>query len=76
MISIFFPKCFPPTLAARCMTSTLLSVLLLIPLLSGCELLKEEPPTTLTLSLTGDYAEDFLDGGWRTATITARVRTH
>lgn len=71
MISIFFPKCFPPTLAARCMTSTLLSVLLLIPLLSGCELLKEEPPTTLTLSLTGDYAEDFLDGGWRTATITA-----
>lgn len=71
MISIFFPKCFPSTLAARCTTSTLLSILLLIPLLSGCELLKEEPPATLTLSLTGDYAEDFLDGGWRTATITA-----
>ena len=50
----------------------LLCVLFLLPVLPGCGKEEEKKsPGTLTLTVSGNYGENFTDGGWATATIAA-----
>ena len=52
----------------KCFRGIALSLLLLCSL-SGCD--EEKSPGTLTLTVSGNYAEDFTAGGWATARLTA-----
>ena len=50
----------------------LLCFLFLLPVLSGCGE-EEKSLGTLTLSVSGSYADDFTGGGWVTAKVTAEL---